>query len=90
MNQLKKLIILINTTDTSNLVAKTDYNTKINEIVKKITDHDHDKHITTQEFNKLILDDFTARLKQANLARKDYIPNFVKKTDYNDKLKYFI
>ena len=26
----------------SNLVKKTDYNTNITEIVKKITDHDHD------------------------------------------------
>ena len=37
----------------SNLVKKTDYNTKINEFVKKITDHHHDKYITTPEFNKL-------------------------------------
>ena len=38
----------------SNLVKKTDYNTKISEIENKITtDHDHDKYITTQEFNKL-------------------------------------
>ena len=28
-------------------IMKTDYNTKINEIEKKITDHDHDKYITT-------------------------------------------
>ena len=33
----------------SNLVKKTDYNTKINEIENKIADHDHD----TPEFNKL-------------------------------------
>ena len=38
-----------------NLAKKTDYNTKINEIENKITtDHDHDKYITTPEFNKLI------------------------------------
>ena len=30
---------------------KTDYNAKINEIENKITT-DHDKYITTQEFNK--------------------------------------
>ena len=36
----------------SNLVKKIDYNTKIIEIENKITtDHDHDKYITTQEFN---------------------------------------
>ena len=45
----------INPPDTSDLVKKkTDYNAKINEIKNKIiTDHDHDKYITTQEFNKL-------------------------------------
>ena len=37
----------------SNLVTKTDYNTKINEIEKKITNHNHDKYITTSEFNNL-------------------------------------
>ena len=31
----------------SNLVKKTDYNTTINDIEKKITDHDHDEYITT-------------------------------------------
>ena len=44
---------------------KTDYNTKISEIQNKITaDHDYDKYITTQEFNKLTSENFTARLKQ--------------------------
>ena len=38
----------------SNLEQKTDLNTKIFEIANKITtDHDHDKYINTQEFNKL-------------------------------------
>ena len=49
----------IQTTDTSNLLKKTDYNTKMNEIEKKITDHDHsNKYITTQEFNKLTAENF--------------------------------
>ena len=49
----------------SNLVKKSDYNTKISEIENKITtDHDHDKYITTQEFNTLTAEDFTARLAQ--------------------------
>ena len=48
---------------------KTDYNTKINEIEKKITDHDHsNKYITTLEFNRLTAENFAARLKEANLA----------------------
>ena len=33
---------------------KNDYNSKISEIGNKVTtDHDHDKYIPTQEFNKL-------------------------------------
>ena len=70
-----------------NLVQKTDYNTKITEIENKTTtDHEHDKYITTQEFNKLTLENFTARLKQANLASKSDVANFVKNTDFDDKL----
>ena len=50
----------------SDLVKKNpDYNTKINEMENKITtDQDRYKYITTQEFNKLTSENFTARLKQ--------------------------
>ena len=61
----------------SNLVKKTDYNTKVTEIENKLTDHNHDKHITTSQFNKLAADFFNARLAQANL---------ITKTDFDDKL----
>ena len=47
---------------------KTDYKTKVNEIEKKITDHNHDEYITTQEFNNLTSECFSERLAQANLA----------------------
>ena len=57
---------------------KTDYNTKINEIEKEITDHNHEKYITTPEFNKLTAEKFAVRAAQANL---------VTKTDFDDKLK---
>ena len=56
----------------SSLVKKTDYDTKITEIEKKITDHNHDKYITTPEFNTLAADVFNARLAQANLITKTY------------------
>ena len=36
----------------SNLVNKNEYNTKINETEQKITNDDHDKYITTEEFNR--------------------------------------
>ena len=71
----------------TNLVKKTDYNTKLNEIEKKVTDHDQDKYITTPEFNKLTAENFDARLAQANLASKRDIANFIKKIDFDDKLK---
>ena len=71
----------------SNLVTKVDHNTKIKEIEKKITDYNHDKYITTPEFNKLIAENFVARLSQANLATKNDIANFVNKTDFDEKLK---
>ena len=51
----------------SNLEQKTDYNTKISEVENKIsTDHDHDKYITTQEFDRLtseiLLQDWTKQI----------------------------
>ena len=39
--------------DVTSLVKKADYDTKITEIEKKLTGHDHDKYITTPEFNTL-------------------------------------
>ena len=54
----------------SKLVTKTDYDKKISELEKKITDHKHDKYITTPEFNKLTAENFAARLAQANLITK--------------------
>ena len=56
----------------SSLVKKTNYNTKFSEL-----DHNHDKYITTAEFNTLAASVFDARLAQANLTTK---------TDFNAKL----
>ena len=53
-------------------------NTKINEVENKILDHA--KYITTSEFNNLTAENFTARLKQANL---------VTKMDFDNKLTTF-
>ena len=72
--RLKTKYIAINTTalaavenkisNVGNLVKKeTDYDTKISEIKNKITtDHEHDKYIATEEFNKLTSEHFAARL----------------------------
>ena len=61
----------------TNLVKKTDYDTKVYEIEKKITDHSHDKYTATPELNKLTVENFAARLAQANL---------VTRTDFDNKL----
>ena len=48
----------------------------------KKTNSEHcfsNKYITTQEFNKLTAEKFSARLKQANLAIKADIDDFVEK-----------
>ena len=61
----------------NNLVKKTDYDTNIKEIENELNNHNHDKYIDTQEFNKLAADVFNARLAQANL---------ITKTDFDAKL----
>ena len=73
----------------SNFVKNADEISEVSEIENKITvDHDNDKQITTQVFNQLILENFTARLAQiTNLASKSNVANFVKKTDFDNKLK---
>ena len=54
----------------SNLVTKTDYNTKISKIEKNVSVHNHDRYITTQEFNNLAAGVFTTRSAQANIVIK--------------------
>ena len=54
----------------SNLAKKTDYDTKISELEEKLTDHNHEKYITTPEINTLAASVFNARLAQANLITK--------------------
>ena len=59
----------------SNLVKKADYNTKVTEIENKLNDHNHDKFITTPDFNTLAANVFNVRLAQANLITKsDFDP----------------
>ena len=68
----------------SNLVKKADYDTKIAEIEKKLTDHNYDKYTTTSVFNNLAAGVFDARLKQTNLVTKT---NFdVKLNSQNQKI----
>ena len=48
------------------------------KLKKKLTDHNHDKYITTPEFNKFSAEVFDARFARANL---------ITKTDFNIKLQ---
>ena len=66
---------------------KTEYNTNIAEIENKITDLDHAKYIITYDFNKLTSDNFATKLTQGNLASSNDTANFIKKADFDDKLK---
>ena len=62
------------------MVKKTNYNTKITEIKKTLTDQNHDKHITPPYFNALAADSFNERLAHANV---------ITKTDFDAKLSSF-
>ena len=69
-------------------MKKTDYNTKISEIENKTTaNHDYDRCIILQEFNKLTLENCSLRLARANLASKSDIANIVKKADVDNNKK---
>ena len=65
------------TADISSLVRKKKNGTKISELEKKLTDHNHDKYITIPEFNTMAASVFNPRLAQANL---------ITKTDFDAKL----
>ena len=59
------------------LSKKKNYNSKITEIENKLNNHNHDKCITSPEFNTLGADVFNARLSEVNL---------ITKTDFDAKL----
>ena len=59
-------------------MTTTVLNTKISEVENKIPNHN--KYITTPEYNKLTAENFTPRLKQANVLTK---------TDFDKKLTIF-
>ena len=42
----------------------------MSELEKKLIDHNHDKHITTPEFNTLAASVFNATLAQANIIKQ--------------------
>ena len=68
--------------NTSSLLTISALNTKISEVENKTSDHA--KYITTQECNKLTAENFTAKLKQADLVTKTDFDN--KLTSYNKRI----
>ena len=68
----------------SSVVKKTDYGTKITEIENNLNNYNHDKYITTPEFNTLAADVFYARLAQADLVIKTNFDNTV--SNLNSKI----
>ena len=58
-------------------LKKTEYNNKVRDIENKLNNHNHDKYITTPEFNTLAAGVFNARLAQANLVAKTDFDNTV-------------
>ena len=59
------------------MVKKTEYNTKDTEIENKLNNHNHDKYITTPDFNTLAADLFNKILAQANLVVKTNFDNTI-------------
>ena len=60
---------------------------------KKLTDHNHDKYITTPEFNTLTADVFNVRLAQADLLTKldfDAKLSSLNKKITSNKSKHFL
>ena len=61
--------------------------------LKKITDHNHDKYITTPGFNTLAADGFNVGLVQANLKAKTgfdaKLSSLNRKNNYVQKIKTF-
>ena len=63
------------------LKKKTNYDTKVTEIENKLNNYNHDKYITTPEFNTLAADLFNARLSLTNLVTKTIFDNTVSSLD---------
>ena len=52
------------------LLKKTSYNTKVTETENRLDNNNHDRHVTTPEFNDLAADAFNIKLAQTNLVTK--------------------
>ena len=68
---VKKIDLNAKITEIGNKMPSiTGLTTKISEIKKKVSDHNHDKYINTPELNKLTTENFKAILAQEDLVTK--------------------
>ena len=63
--------------DVSNLVKKS----KVTETENKLNNHNHDKYITSPEFNTLAADVFNVRLAKEDLVVKTNFDNTISSLD---------
>ena len=63
-------------------MTTTTLNTNISEVENEIPNHD--KYVSTPEFNKLAAESFAARLKEADLVSKTFFAN--KLTRFNKQI----
>ena len=82
-DELVKKVNAIQAIDTSDLVKKADYNTKIGDIEKRVPDHY--KYITTNDFNKSQGAIFDERLKQAESAMRSNLNTVEQHAIQNEK-----
>ena len=80
-----KKVKTVGAIDVGKANKKADYDTKVEEIKRKILNHD--KCITSNDFNEFLDALFDETIKQATLATKADLADFVTKTYFDDKLQ---
>ena len=68
---MKKTLVENKVPDISSLVKKTDYNTKVSETAKKVTNLNHDKYITPPELNKLTVENLCCKFETSKCCKKN-------------------
>ena len=81
------LLLLLKIKYLASVIQSKKKQKKLTITQKKITNYNHDKFITTPEFNNFMLEIFDLRLKLADISGKSDIANFPKKTDFDNQLR---
>ena len=72
------------TVDTSDLIKKADNDTKIEDITKKVPNHN--KYVTNNNFNKFPGAIFDERLKEAKLATNNCLNTVEQRATRNNRI----